>query len=89
MSVMFALGLLRPQLLRWLYVGWMVAVFPIGWLISRVVLALMFYVVFTFVAMQFRFLGRDALERRSKPNAETYWKPKPPARDVRGYFRQF
>ena len=32
------IGLFKPQLLRPLYVGWMIAVFPIGWMFSRLAL---------------------------------------------------
>ena len=39
-------GLARPEWVRWIYVGWMVLAFPIGWTVSQVLLALMFYGLF-------------------------------------------
>ncbi len=30
------LGLARPEWMRWIYVGWMVLAFPIGWTVSQV-----------------------------------------------------
>jgi saxitoxin biosynthesis operon SxtJ-like protein len=83
------IGLIRPQLLRWLYVGWMIAVFPIGWVVSRVMLAVLFYGVFTPLGLAMRLAGRDVLQLRRPAGRTTYWVPKPAATDLRSYFRQF
>jgi len=82
------LGWLRPQWLRPVYVGWMVLAFPIGWVVSRVVLAALFYVVFVPLGLVFRVAGRDPLQRRRRA-VETYWAEKPAVNDARRYFKQF
>jgi hypothetical protein len=82
------LGWLRPQWLRPVYVGWMVLAFPIGWIVSRVVLAALFYLLFVPLGLAFRLAGRDPLQRRRR-SVETYWAEKPTVRDVRRYFQQF
>src|SRR5262249_34148448 len=51
------LGLLVPQTVRPIFVGWMVVAFPIGWMVSRVVLALIWYGLFTPLAVVFRLVG--------------------------------
>jgi Saxitoxin biosynthesis operon protein SxtJ len=83
------LGLMSPQRVRLVYVGWMVLVFPIGWTVSTLLLAALFYAVFTPVGLLFKLVGRDALARRPRRWQDTYWAPKGAAADVRGYFRQF
>lgn len=80
-------GLLRPRIVRPVFLGAMVLTAPIGRTVSYVVLALLFYGVFTPVAVIFRLVGRDALRRRHR-HRETHWVPKPTAADVRSYFRQ-
>ena len=87
--VVGTVGLLRPMAIRWIYTGWMVAAFPIGWTLSHVVLGAMYYLMFTPVAVVFRLMGRDALRLRRGAPGHTYWMPKGGARDVRDYFRQF
>jgi hypothetical protein len=82
-------GLLRPVALRWLFVGWIVLAFPIGWLISQLALALVFYGVLTPVALIFRLRGRDTLCRRPAPGQPTFWAPKDTPQDLRSYFRQY
>ncbi len=81
------LGLFRPQAVRPIYVGWSVLAFPIGWVVSSTILALLFYGMFTPLALVFRAFGRDVLARRH-PDVRTYWTPKPAARNLRDYFRQ-
>ncbi|MGA2247944.1 MAG: SxtJ family membrane protein [Verrucomicrobiota bacterium] len=81
-------GLARPSLLRWLFVGWMKVAFPLNWIVSELMLGLIFYLVLTPLALVFRLAGRDALELRASPGRASYWVRKPAAPEVRRYFRQ-
>ena len=81
-------GAWRPVALRPIFVGWMVLVFPVNWVISHLILACVYYCVFTPVAVFFQLIGRDALSRRFRPEQESYWTDKPAARDMHSYFRQ-
>ncbi len=83
------LGLLRPDWLRWIFVFWTILAFPIGWTVSLVMLAVMYYGLFTPIALVFRLIGRDALQRTRKPATESYWTPKPTPTDSGRYFKQF
>jgi hypothetical protein len=82
-------GLARPALIRWLFIGAMVVTFPIGWVLSQAMLALMFYVIITPVAVFFRLRGRDLLNRKPAPGRPSFWLPKQQPRDMRRYFRQY
>jgi hypothetical protein len=81
-------GLIWPALVRWIFVGWMILAFPIGWLISHVLLAILYFGIFTPFATWFRLRGRDALRRRPC-QCESYWQPKETPTDVRRYFLQY
>ncbi len=83
------LGLARPEWLRPVFVVWMVLAFPIGWLVSRVVLAVVFFGLFTPLALVFRLTGRDVLGLRRSKDATTYWQTKPMPTNPRSYFQQF
>jgi hypothetical protein len=83
------IGLIRPEWLRPVYVAWMVLAFPIGWTVSQVIVGVMFYAVFTPIALVFRLIGRDPLSLRRDPNLQTFWTPKPAPSSVRRYFQQF
>jgi hypothetical protein len=80
-------GLIRPHLLRLIFIGWMMMVFPVGWLVSRLLLAVLFYGVFTPLAFWFQLRGHDLL-RRTRNLLPSYWQPKP-SRNAASYYRQF
>jgi hypothetical protein len=82
------LGLTKPRTVSPLFTCLMTLTYPIGWLVSRILLAVLFYGMFTPLALFFRFIGRDALVRRRRPDGSTYWIPRPEPRDARSYFRQ-
>jgi hypothetical protein len=83
------LGLAFPSLIRPVFVAWMVLAFPIGWTVSRLILATIYYGLFTPMALAFRLIGRDALDRTRRPSADSYWSAKPAPASLRDYFRQF
>lgn len=83
------LGLLRPRWIRPVYIVWMAAVYPLGWVVSHVVLAAVFYLLFTPVGLVMRLAGHDPMERRFEPEAGTYWKPRTQPNDASRYFKQY
>ena len=72
-----------------IYLAWIHLAFPIGWVISHVAMALIYYLVFTPIGLIMRLFGRDPMERRFDRGAETYWTPHQPSEDPARYFRQF
>ena len=85
--VIGALGLVQPAAMRWIYTGWMILAFPIGWTVSRLMIGVLFFVLFTPVALVFRLMGRDALRLR-RSEVTSYWTPKASPANVKDYFRQ-
>jgi hypothetical protein len=83
------LGLAVPATIRYLYVAWMAAAFPIGWVVSHLVLAVIFFGLFSAFGGMMRLFGRDPMNRRFERTASTYWKVRTPATSVSRYFRQF
>jgi Saxitoxin biosynthesis operon protein SxtJ len=81
-------GLLKPEAVKPIFVCWMIVSFPIGWLVSHVALALLFYLIFTPVGLFFRLKGRDPLQRKFCSNTNSYWTNKVIPDDVRTYFDQ-
>lgn len=87
--VVSLVGLAWPPLLRGLFVAWMALMFPIGWLMSYVILIIIYFGVITPVALLMRLVGFDPLKRRWDRQAKSYWEPHEPSPDKRRYFRQF
>jgi len=85
--VVCVVGLVRPTWIRPVYLGLMAITLPIGWVVSGILLRLVFYVVLTPVGLLFRAVGRDALRLR-RPTTESYWIDHDGPDDPAGYFRQ-
>ena len=88
-AVVGIVGVLSPAFIRIVYVAWMAAVFPIGFVVSNVVLAAVFYGVVWPIGILTKLTGRDALQLRFDREAKTYWNVRQPTRDPRRYFRQY
>ncbi len=82
-------GMCVPSRLRWVYVVWMVVVFPIGWSVFQAMLAILYFVVIMPLGLLMKALGRDPLQLRAEPNAITYWNERPQSDDPRRHFRQY
>ncbi|MEO6598155.1 MAG: SxtJ family membrane protein [Planctomycetota bacterium] len=74
---------------RALFVGIMVVAMPIGFVVSHVLMATIFYLVITPIGLVFRLVGRDALGRKLEPNRNSYWRDRGPARDSASYFKLY
>lgn len=65
-------GLIVPRALRYPYRGWMFIGHCMGWLNTRILMTLIFYVVFTPAALFMRVIGRDAMTRKYESSAKSY-----------------
>ena len=83
------MGLGVPSVMRYIFTGWMIVAFPIGWTVSRIALALTFFGVFTPVALLFRMNGRDALGLHKDAGDGSYWTKRHPIQKAADYLRQF
>jgi len=81
-------GLIWPKLLKPVFVTWMILAFPIGWVVSHVILGLVFYGVFTPLGLFLRATGHDALKSK-KTTTSTYWQKKTQQKDMKRYLKQF
>ena len=80
-------GMAVPAVVRPIFTGWMIAAFPIGWTVSRVVLGFVFFLIVTPIALIFRLMGRDILRRR-RPAVSSYWSEKTQSSSSADYLRQ-
>jgi len=83
------LGQAWPQGNRPLFVTLSLVAFPIGFVLSHVILAALFFLVITPVGVVMRAVGHDPLERRFRTGAPSYWRPAPPRPSRDRYFKQF
>ena len=83
-------GLFAQSVLRPLYIGWMRFAFALGWLNTRVLLGLFFYLIITPTGLVLRLVGKDLLDQKIHRSAKTYWKKRTQATfDPKQMERQF
>ncbi len=78
-----------PPLRHPMYIGWMRLLYPVGWLISHLLIGLVFYLLFTPIGLIMRVIGHDPLQRRRGRNVQTYWIEHPDDTQISRYFRQY
>ena len=83
-------GLVYPVILKPLNKIWMALAVILGWLSSRVILTLLFYLVFMPLGFFLRVTGKDFLKLRYDKNSKSYWeKREKKEKELIEYERQF
>ncbi|MBD3305418.1 hypothetical protein GF339_03490 [candidate division KSB3 bacterium] len=83
-------GITHPIALRKVYVGWMTLALILGFFMTRLILAVMYYVVFTIIGLILRLFNRDMLDQQYDPQAASYWQRRQPPQDIQQHLeRQF
>lgn len=72
-TVLIVFGLAAPTALRSVYYVWMGIAVVLGFVMTRVLLTLVFVAMVVPIGFVMRMLGKDLLSRRLDPAAETYW----------------
>jgi hypothetical protein len=78
-----------PNWRRRLYLGWMYAAYPIGLVTATIVMAVVYYLVVSPIALCSRVVRRDPLNRKFDAGADSYWQPRRKREKLESYFRQF
>jgi len=71
-------GLVAPRVLGPVYRVWMLAGETLGWINSRILLTVLFYVVLTPMGSIMRVFGKNTMRRPFDPTVESYRVAKPP-----------
>ncbi|MFT7536689.1 MAG: hypothetical protein ACI85K_002643 [Hyphomicrobiaceae bacterium] len=74
---------------RTLFVVLSVAFVPIGFVLSHVMLAAIYYLVLTPIALVFRLIGRDVIGKKLDKNAKSYWHERSGDRPAASYFKLY
>jgi Saxitoxin biosynthesis operon protein SxtJ len=76
-AVVVAVGLLVPaavfpKSLTWIYKAWMALGHVLGWINTRMILGMIFYFIVTPIGIIRRWLGKDPMGRRLRPDLDSY-----------------
>lgn len=66
-------ALVSPGSLRPIFIVWSAIAVRLSWVISRFILMVLFYILFTLVSIVQKIIGRDPLDRKFPGEGASYW----------------
>ncbi len=83
-------GYAAPTALKPIHTVWMKFAFVLGWVNTRIIITLIFFLVVTPIGLIMRILKSDLLAEKINKNTETYWDDIEPVQSVKEHLeRQF
>ncbi len=86
---LFISAVVSPVILKPVYIIWMRFAFILSCINTRLLLLLIFYLVFTPISLILKLFGKDVLERRIDKQCTSYWHQRESAVAAKDYERQF
>ncbi len=77
-----------PKSLFWIHKGWMAVGAVLGWVNTRIILGIVFYIIVTPIGLVRSWLGKDPMGRRLRPELDSYRvvrKPRPASHLTKQY----
>lgn len=66
-------GVSKPFVLKQIYWIWMIFATIVGWIMTRVILSLLFYMIFTSIGLILRLFGKQFIELSWNKSKDSYW----------------
>ena len=76
-GILFLFGGLFPLLLKTTYKIWMGLAIAMGWVVSRILIMILFYLVVTPISLIAKLSGKEFLDLKFRDNKSSYWVIKP------------
>ena len=82
-------GLIFPPLVRPVYVAMMAVALPIGFVVSTILMVIIYYLILTPIGLAMRLFGYDPMRMRPAAGSGSFWIERPTKSDVSRYFKQY
>ncbi len=87
--VVGAAGLAWPHVARIVYRIAMTVLWPVNWVVSNLVVIVVYYLVITPIGVIARLAGHDPLEIRARKDDKSFWRHRDKDTDPQSCFRQY
>jgi len=88
-ALLLLAGGLAPSSLKWVHGPWMVGSLALGWIVTRILLTLVFFLVITPIGLLQRLLGKSAIQVAFTTNSASYWQRRTASPVPEDYEKQF
>ena len=72
-GVFIGFSIILPKILKPIYLVWMIFALILGWIMTRLILSLLFFVIITFIRLIAGILGKSFLELNQSKESKSYW----------------
>ncbi|MBU0529150.1 sxtJ [bacterium] len=72
-ALFILLGIFIPKILKPIYIIWMTFATILGWIMTRVILIILFYLIVTPIGLIARIFGAKFLDLSWQSNVKSYW----------------
>lgn len=87
--VLILAAALAPVTLKWVHGAWMIAALALGWVMTRILLTIVFFLVVTPIGLLQRLFGKRAIEVDFRADAASYWQARTARPAPEDYEKQF
>ncbi|HEY6204728.1 MAG TPA: SxtJ family membrane protein [Chthoniobacterales bacterium] len=88
-ALLIILGVVTPKRLKYFHAVWIAFSLLIGWIMSRVILTLVFFLVVTPIGLLQRLVSRPGVDLRFRTGASSYWQSREKSFAPADYRNQF
>lgn len=88
-AVSILLGLFSPSLLKYVYKIWMGIALTLGWIMSRIIVTLLFLTLFSLLSVLLKVFKKDLLEQKINRRKTSYWKKRVESKPLESYKKQY
>jgi hypothetical protein len=88
-AVLVVAGAAIPKALQWVHAFWMMIAVMLGWVVTRILLTIVFFLVVTPVGLLQRVFGKRAIEVDFRASAASYWQARTARPAPEEYEKQF
>ena len=78
-----------PLLLKWIHGPWMILSLALGWIVTRILLTIAFFLIVMPIGLLQRLFGKRPLETAFRTVATSYWQPRATQPLPADYEKQF
>ncbi len=72
-GILLLLAVIKPELLTYLYKPWMTIGHYVGQFNTKLILIIVFFLIFSPIAFLLKILGKDAMDRKLNKKKASYW----------------
>ena len=83
-----SVGMILPKILKPVFVGLTIVTLPIGLVVGEFAMLLIYFGLFLPMAIVFRMMKRDSLQRTARAEESTFWQKRIPPSGIRKYYQQ-